>query len=266
MSGARDARLDAAWDAIERGDWQALERFLARRSGTPPGERLLLEAHWHLAHGDLVGAAARVERARKKLGDGHLDGLWTAGEVALYRWEVDLAGRLYAEVDALEPSAAVSLRRSLCADLSGDDEGAAAHVERARELDPNGCGELPRWSEERFEGAVDRAARALPAEFARALDALPVLLDPVPDRELARGRESETPPDLLGLFVGPTALERSSEAPDPYPTAIYLFQRNLERACADGDMLVEQIRVTLWHELGHALGFEEDGLDAIGLG
>jgi predicted Zn-dependent protease with MMP-like domain len=258
--------LDAAWDALERGDWPAVEAFLKRRTPGQAGERLLLEAHWHLAHGDLVGAATRCERARAELGAAHPDGLWTAGEVALYRWEVDAAMEHYAALDALEPSAALSLRRSLCADLVGDDASAAACVERARELDPEGCGDLPRWSTERFEGAVDEAARALPGEFARALDALPVVLDPVPERELARGREAETPPDLLGLYVGPTALERSAEAPDPLPTAIYLFQRNLERACADGDMLVEQVRVTLWHELGHALGFEEDGLDAIGLG
>ena len=266
MSTGRDTRLDAAWDALERGDWPEVEAFLKRRKPKQSGERLLLEAHWLLAHGDLAGAATRCERARMELGDAHPDGLWTAGEVALYRWEVSAAAGHYAALDAIEPSAPLSLRRSLCADLLGDNEQAVAHIQRARELDPESCGELPRWSVEPFEAAVDEAARALPVEFSRALDALPVVLDPVPERELARGREAETPPDLLGLYVGPTALERSTEAPDPFPVAIYLFQRNLERACADGDMLVEQVRVTLWHELGHALGFEEDGLDAIGLG
>lgn len=266
MSAARDPRLDAAWDALERGDWREVETFLARRVPGQEGERLLLEAHWSLAHGDLAGAAGRCARARGKLADGHPDWLWTAGEVALYRWDVDAAERHYGALEALEPSSALSLRRSLCADLAGDGERAAAQVERARVLDPDHCGELPRWSAERFERAVDEAARALPPEFGRALEALPVVLDPVPERELARGREAETPPDLLGLYVGATALERSSESPEPLPAAIYLFQRNLERACADGDMLREQVRVTLWHELGHALGFEEDGLDAIGLG
>ena len=53
--------------------------------------------------------------------------------------------------------------------------------------------------------------------------------------------------------------------PQLRPNTIYLFQRNLERAAKDRDDLVEQIRITLWHELGHYLGFEEEDMDDLGL-
>jgi predicted Zn-dependent protease with MMP-like domain len=47
---------------------------------------------------------------------------------------------------------------------------------------------------------------------------------------------------------------------------IHLFQRNLERIARDEEELVEEIRITLFHEIGHRLGFDEEGVDALGLG
>ncbi len=55
------------------------------------------------------------------------------------------------------------------------------------------------------------------------------------------GNPLEVPPELLGLFVGASQLEQSDEA-------------------------LEQVRVTLDHELGHFLGFDEEGVEAMGLG
>ena len=49
------------------------------------------------------------------------------------------------------------------------------------------------------------------------------------------------------------------------PNTIYLFQRNIERVARDREDLVEQIRITLYHELGHYLGFEEEDMDGLGL-
>jgi len=58
----------------------------------------------------------------------------------------------------------------------------------------------------------------------------------------------------------------NEEAPSmELPPIIYLFQRNLERACEDESELTEQVRITLYHEIGHFLGFDEDGVDAMGL-
>ena len=74
-----------------------------------------------------------------------------------------------------------------------------------------------------------------------------------------------TPPDLLGLFTGSSRLEGSDEDLELPPT-IYLFQRNLERFARDLGELREQIRITLYHEIAHRLGFEEEGVDAMGLG
>ena len=47
--------------------------------------------------------------------------------------------------------------------------------------------------------------------------------------------------------------------------AAQYVQRNLERMSATRAELDEQIRITLYHELGHYLGFEEEDMDDLGL-
>jgi hypothetical protein len=49
------------------------------------------------------------------------------------------------------------------------------------------------------------------------------------------------------------------------PGAIYLFRRNLLRACTDRDELAREIRITVQHEVGHLLGLDEEDLERWGL-
>jgi predicted Zn-dependent protease with MMP-like domain len=46
---------------------------------------------------------------------------------------------------------------------------------------------------------------------------------------------------------------------------VLLFQRNIERAAADRDEVREEIRVTLLHEIGHHVGWDEHDLADRGL-
>ena len=43
------------------------------------------------------------------------------------------------------------------------------------------------------------------------------------------------------------------------------FKKNLEKICADREELIEQIQITIRHEIGHYLGLDEDDLDRLGL-
>ena len=47
---------------------------------------------------------------------------------------------------------------------------------------------------------------------------------------------------------------------------IWVFQRNLERTCRTEEEVLEQVRVTLLHEIGHHIGWDEDEVEERGLG
>lgn len=124
-----------------------------------------------------------------------------------------------------------------------------------------------RMSRSEFDREVRKAARKLPRQFRQSLDRVPVVVQDVPDKSLAEGDDrDEVAPDILGLFDGIPLPETSTfDMPPTRPNTIYLFQRNLERVAKDRDDLIEQIRITLYHELAHYLGFEEEDMDDMGL-
>lgn len=138
---------------------------------------------------------------------------------------------------------------------------------RASAIAPDKYPPPVRMQRAEFDREVRKAARQLPRQFRQCLDRVPVVVQDVPDATLAEGPDrEEVGPDILGLFDGIPLPETSSfDLPPTRPNTIYLFQRNLERAAKDRDDLIEQIRITLYHELAHYLGFEEEDMDDMGL-
>lgn len=191
---------------------------------------------------------------------------WLAMSLYLqWRFEEAEAAALAARdlPDAL-PDADVVLASVL--ERRGEYDAADAHFERAAAAMPDKYVVPLRLTREQFDREVKKAARLLPRQFRQCLDRVAVVVQDVPDEALAHGEDSDLLPDLLGLFDGVPLPETANlEAPQLRPNTIYLFQRNIERIAADREELVEQIRITLWHELGHYLGFEEEDMDDLGL-
>jgi predicted Zn-dependent protease with MMP-like domain len=147
-------------------------------------------------------------------------------------------------------------------------EEADACFERAAAAAPDKYPLPVRMSRSDFDREVRNAARKLPRQFRRALDRVPVVVQDVPADDLRAddGEPSEVGPDILGLFVGVPLPETDElDVTNLRPNTIYLFQRNLERAAKGRADLVEQIEITLYHELAHYLGFEEEDMEGLGL-
>ncbi len=118
-------------------------------------------------------------------------------------------------------------------------------------------------SEAEFDRAVEQALAEIPAEFRPYLENVMIEVRSRPDRELLEAHEA--PEGLLGLYVGVPLEEKGPEmAPLPMPDRIYIFHDNLCAACDSWDELVDEIRVTVLHEIGHHFGLDEDRLTELG--
>jgi predicted Zn-dependent protease with MMP-like domain len=256
--------VEAAWRALDEGAPEEALRILAGVDRAD-GERWAAETIAHIDLRDLSAAEKALRRAHGILGPDDPGVLWATAELRLHIWQIEEARAIYEQLDRIERTVPVLERLSLCLELQGDFKAADATLAEAARIDPDGAPMPPRLSPDAFGEVVQEAVGDLPDEFRAAFETMAVVIDPVPDPDLAAGAEVDTPPDLLGLFLGRSMLERGVADPVELPPTIFLFQRNLERRCRDRAELREEIRITLYHELGHALGLDEEGLEELGL-
>ena len=97
-----------------------------------------------------------------------------------------------------------------------------------------------------------------------ALDGLPTDLVPVLDNVVVRVLDRDPDePDLLGLYDGVPHTERTgAEGPD----VVTIYRLALCEMCANIDELVDEVTVTVIHELAHAAGIDDEQLHDLGWG
>jgi len=96
-----------------------------------------------------------------------------------------------------------------------------------------------------FEAHVQRALDALPPDLARRLENVAVVIED----------ENAAEPGLLGLFEKAPFL----------PAKITIYRRPLQNDFGeDPELLEEEIRITVLHELAHYFGIDEDRLEELG--
>jgi predicted Zn-dependent protease with MMP-like domain len=148
-------------------------------------------------------------------------------------------------------------------EASGQFDVADQFFEEAARIDPEQFPFPPRTSPDDFRAILDEVLESLPDLIRSAVNEVPVLVEPKPTREMAEHATHITP-EILGLFVG-TSVGDKLRAPSGYGDVVVLFQRNLERAGSNRDEVAKEIRITLLHEYGHYLGFDEDEIEEMGL-
>jgi predicted Zn-dependent protease with MMP-like domain len=148
-------------------------------------------------------------------------------------------------------------------EAAGEFVRADALFDEASSLDPEQFPLPARTDPEDFRAILDEVLESLPDPIRAAVNEVPVLVQPKPTRAMAEHAPHITP-EILGLFVGTPVGEKLS-GPSGYGDVVLLFQRNLERAGTDRDEVAKEIRITLLHEYGHYLGFDEEGIEGMGL-
>ncbi len=260
------------WDALENGEIeQALSLARAMRPAPDDGDAALAIAVAHLEAGLLREARERLEAAAALALDGDLEfeRVRFLAETCYLQGEPERAlDLLYVLEPAGRPERAeVIWCRGLCYDLEGDRKRADACFREASALDPEGFPPPVPISDAEMEKILQLACARLPAELRKVIqEEVPVVIDDLPSLELVRNSKGEVLPDILGLYTGANLMERSVLWPEGLPPQIFVYRRNLERLAVDRAELVEEIEITLLHELGHHLGYDEDDLDRMGLG
>ncbi|MEM6294501.1 MAG: metallopeptidase family protein [Myxococcota bacterium] len=222
--------VDEARDLVEAGALQAAHARLAEAAETAPDEPDLRVLQAQLAlEADALSDALEHARVVLKQGDDG-DAHYVAARV--YEARGDEVRRREHDVAVLRADATADLRH----------------------------GAVTRDDLDELEAQATDVLAGLPPRIAEAIAGVPVLLEARPHPGIV---EDGFDPRAVGLFEGPIA---HSDAIADRPARIVIFYANLLATCRDADEVAEQLEITLLHEIGHALGLDEDEVDALGLG
>lgn len=111
-------------------------------------------------------------------------------------------------------------------------------------------------SDDDFEDLVDRGLRLIPRQLLDALDNVAIVVED----------HNEDDPSVLGLYHGVALTERSVEWPTFLPDKISIYKDALCRYCSSHEQLVDEVAVTVVHEIGHHFGIDDDRLHELGWG
>lgn len=109
-------------------------------------------------------------------------------------------------------------------------------------------------SRQRFEELVSDALDLIPAGLAAEINNVVVLVE---DRNLEE-------PDLLGLYEGVALTERDSFYAGSLPDTITVYRGALLQMCESEQQVVEEVAITVIHEVAHHFGIDDERLHELG--
>lgn len=111
-------------------------------------------------------------------------------------------------------------------------------------------------SPERFEELVGDALDLIPPGLAQAIDNVVIL---VADRD-------PEDPELLGIYEGIALTDRDTTYAGALPDTITIFRESLLEMCDTEDEVVEEVAITVVHEIAHHFGIDDERLHELGWG
>lgn len=106
---------------------------------------------------------------------------------------------------------------------------------------------MRRMTSREFNKLVQKAIDRIPARFRAKIQNVAFIVE----------REGPSP-DLLGLYEGRPLTKRSVSQPVASPDIIHIYQAPHERMAHDEEHLEKIVEETVWHEVAHYFGLEED--------
>ena len=125
-------------------------------------------------------------------------------------------------------------------------------TDQAGESDEDGPAER---LEPDFQAVVQRAVAGIPPDLAKAISNVEMVVE----------EENPDDPHIYGLYWGIPLTERASGYSGALPDKISLYRRPLMQDFGhDLELLEDEIRITVLHELAHHFGIDDARLDELG--
>lgn len=107
-----------------------------------------------------------------------------------------------------------------------------------------------------FELIVAEGVAEIPERFRSILENVAIVVEYSPTPAQLRKTGVRAGSILLGLYEGVPRISRYGQLPT-LPDKITIFQRSIEAVAHTGDAIREEVKKTVWHELGHHFGLSE---------
>lgn len=122
-------------------------------------------------------------------------------------------------------------------------------------------GRTPSVDPATFEALVGLAMQRLPASYRRLLDNIAVVVEEEPSQEVLEEMELESEDDLLGLYTGVAKGGESFFDPaGQLPARVIIYRGPILRLCRTKDEVIQEVRDTVAHEIGHHFGLDDDDM------
>ena len=106
-----------------------------------------------------------------------------------------------------------------------------------------------------FEHLVGQALDEVPAELLQLVENCVILVEDAPPPDMA---------GLLGLYDGVPLTERGEFYAGVLPDRILIFRLPILAICETREDVVEEVHITVVHEIAHHFGIDDDRLHELG--
>ena len=114
-------------------------------------------------------------------------------------------------------------------------------------------------SPEEFDAWIQEALAELPARFAKLAEEVSIVVEEEPSAAVLQALELDSEDDLLGLYQGVPINQTSFFQPaGGLPARIAIYRGLLLRLCRTKAEVIQEVRDTVVHELGHHVGLDDD--------
>ncbi len=110
-------------------------------------------------------------------------------------------------------------------------------------------------TDDRFGELVSDALDTVPPELAALMDNVAVFVEAEPPAD---------DPDLLGIYEGTPLTERDWSYGGVLPDRIVVFRGPTLRMCETEDEVIDEVHITVVHEIAHHFGIDDDRLHELG--